>query len=79
MWCANNAQFITTLCQFNGLDYCHTGYYIVSLAYMFPGDTLTNISGIVPQSNEQRVALEAVFKLDRSIFCAVLVLFRKSN
>ncbi|WP_026843808.1 ABC transporter permease [Brumicola pallidula] len=39
-----------------------------SLAYMFPGDTLTNISGIVPQSNEQRVALEAVFKLDRSIF-----------
>ncbi|MFT6330215.1 MAG: cationic peptide transport system permease protein [Bermanella sp.] len=39
-----------------------------SLAYVFPGDTLTNISGIVPQSNEQRVALEAVFKLDRSIF-----------
>lgn len=39
-----------------------------SLVYMFPGDTLTNISGIVPQSNEQRVALEAVFKLDRSIF-----------
>lgn len=39
-----------------------------SLAYMFPGDTLTNISGIVPQSNEQRIALEAVFKLDRSIF-----------
>jgi cationic peptide transport system permease protein len=39
-----------------------------SLAYMFPGDTLANISGIVPQSNEQRVALEAVFKLDRSIF-----------
>jgi cationic peptide transport system permease protein len=35
---------------------------------MFPGDTLANISGIVPQSNEQRVALEAVFKLDRSIF-----------
>ena len=39
-----------------------------SLAYMFPGDTLTNISGIVPQSEEQRVALEAAFKLDRSIF-----------
>lgn len=39
-----------------------------SLAYMFPGDTLTNISGIVPQSDEQRVALEAAFKLDRSIF-----------
>lgn len=39
-----------------------------SLAYMFPGDTLTNISGIVPQSDEQRLALEAAFKLDRSIF-----------
>jgi len=39
-----------------------------SLAYMFPGDTLTNISGIVPQSEEQRMALEAAFKLDRSIF-----------
>ena len=39
-----------------------------SLAYMFPGDTLTNISGIVPQSEEQRIALEAAFKLDRSIF-----------
>jgi cationic peptide transport system permease protein len=39
-----------------------------SLAYLFPGDTLTNISGIVPQSEEQRIALEAAFKLDRSIF-----------
>ncbi len=39
-----------------------------SLAYMFPGDTLTNISGIVPQSEEQRMALEAAFKMDRSIF-----------
>jgi cationic peptide transport system permease protein len=39
-----------------------------ALAYMFPGDTLTNISGIVPQSAEQRIALEAAFKLDRSIF-----------
>jgi cationic peptide transport system permease protein len=39
-----------------------------SLVYMFPGDTLTNISGIVPQSEEQRIALETAFKLDRSIF-----------
>nr|WP_297347806.1 ABC transporter permease [uncultured Glaciecola sp.] len=39
-----------------------------SLGYLFPGDTLTNISGIVPQSEEQRIALEAAFKLDRSIF-----------
>jgi cationic peptide transport system permease protein len=39
-----------------------------SLAYLFPGDTLTNISGIVPESEEQRIALETAFKLDRSIF-----------
>ncbi|WP_412972784.1 ABC transporter permease subunit [Glaciecola sp. MF2-115] len=39
-----------------------------SLAYMFPGDTLTNISGIVPETDEQRAALEVAFKLDRSVF-----------
>jgi cationic peptide transport system permease protein len=39
-----------------------------SLAYLFPGDTLTNISGIVPETPEQRAALEAAFKLDQSIF-----------
>ena len=39
-----------------------------SLAYLFPGDMLTNMSGIVPESEQQRAALEAVYKLDRSIF-----------
>lgn len=39
-----------------------------SLVYLFPGDTLTNISGIVPDSEEQRLALEIAYKLDRSIF-----------
>ena len=38
------------------------------LPYMFPGDLLTNISGIVPQSDEQRIALEQAYKLDQSIF-----------
>jgi cationic peptide transport system permease protein len=38
------------------------------LPFLFPGDLLTNISGISPQSNEQRIALEQVYKLDQSIF-----------
>ena len=38
------------------------------LPYMFPGDLLTNISGIIPQSQEQRAALEKAFQLDQSIF-----------
>jgi cationic peptide transport system permease protein len=38
------------------------------LPYMFPGDLLSNISGIVPQSQEQRLALEQAFLLDKSIF-----------
>ena len=39
-----------------------------SLAYLFPGDTLTNISGIVPETDAQRAALEEAFKLNSSIF-----------
>ena len=38
------------------------------LAYLFPGDVLTNISGIVPQSDAQRQALEQAYKLDKNIF-----------
>ncbi|MFC4699866.1 ABC transporter permease subunit [Glaciecola siphonariae] len=38
------------------------------LPFMFPGDLLTNISGIVPQSEEQRLALEQAYLLDESIF-----------
>jgi cationic peptide transport system permease protein len=38
------------------------------LPFMFPGDLLTNISGIVPESIEQREALEKAFKLDQSLF-----------
>jgi len=37
------------------------------LPYMFPGDLLSNISGIVPQSPEQRMALERAYHLDQSI------------
>ncbi|WP_395342109.1 ABC transporter permease subunit [Ningiella sp. W23] len=37
------------------------------LPFMFPGDVLTNMSGIVPQTEEQRIALEAAYKLDQSI------------
>ena len=39
-----------------------------SLPYMFPGDDLINITGIVPVSDAQRAALESAFKLDQSIF-----------
>lgn len=38
------------------------------LPYFFPGDYLTNISGIVPESDEQRLALERAFKLDQNVF-----------
>jgi len=37
------------------------------LPYYFPGDLLTNISGIVPASEEQRQALEKAFKLDKNV------------
>ncbi|BFT31048.1 ABC transporter permease subunit [Alteromonas sp. D210916BOD_24] len=37
-----------------------------SLAYLFPGDTLENLTGIVPQNEIQREALERQFKLDRA-------------
>ncbi len=37
-----------------------------SLAYLFPGDTLENLTGIVPQNEVQREALERQFKLDRA-------------
>ncbi|MEC8230622.1 MAG: ABC transporter permease, partial [Pseudomonadota bacterium] len=35
-----------------------------SLAYLFPGDTLENLTGLVPQNEIQRQALERQFKLD---------------
>lgn len=38
------------------------------LPYFFPGDLLTNVSGITPQSEQQRKALEQVFLLNDSIF-----------
>lgn len=38
------------------------------LPFFFPGDLLTNISGITPESTEQRAALERAFKLDQSVF-----------
>lgn len=38
------------------------------LPFWFPGDLLTNVSGIVPESQEQRMALEQAFKLDQSLF-----------
>ena len=37
-----------------------------SLAYLFPGDTLENLTGLVPQNDVQRHALEQQFKLDQS-------------
>ncbi|MBF7072421.1 ABC transporter permease [Glaciecola sp. MH2013] len=39
-----------------------------SLPYLFPGDVLTNMSGIVPESEAQRAALEGVYKLNSSVF-----------
>lgn len=38
------------------------------LPFLFPGDLLTNVSGIVAQSEEQRLALEKVYHLDKSVF-----------
>ncbi|MGQ8367407.1 ABC transporter permease subunit [Glaciecola sp. 1036] len=38
------------------------------LPYLFPGDLLTNITGITPETQQQREALEIAFKLDKSIF-----------
>ncbi|MED6322741.1 MAG: ABC transporter permease, partial [Pseudomonadota bacterium] len=32
-----------------------------SLAYLFPGDTLENLTGLVPQNEIQRAALERQF------------------
>lgn len=43
------------------------------LPYFFPGDLLTNISGITPETLEQRLALEAAFKLDESIFAQFML------
>lgn len=37
-----------------------------SLAYLFPGDTLENLTGLVPQNDIQRQALEKQFMLDRA-------------
>lgn len=37
-----------------------------SLAYLFPGDVLANLTGIVPANDEQRAALEKQFRLDQS-------------
>ncbi len=36
-----------------------------SLAYLFPGDALENLTGIIPQNEIQREALERQFKLDK--------------
>ena len=36
-----------------------------SLAYLFPGDVLENLTGLVPQNEIQRAALERQFKLDQ--------------
>ncbi len=38
------------------------------LPFLFPGDLLTNISGITPETIEQRQALEKAFALDENIF-----------
>ena len=38
------------------------------LPFFFPGDLLTNISGITPQTLDQRLALEKAFKLDENVF-----------
>ncbi|MEM0912166.1 MAG: ABC transporter permease [Pseudomonadota bacterium] len=37
------------------------------LPYLFPGDLVTNMSGITPASEQQRDALERALKLDQSI------------
>lgn len=38
------------------------------LPFLFPGDLLTNISGITPETDEQRKALEQAFMLNENIF-----------
>lgn len=38
------------------------------LPFYFPGDLLTNISGIWPESEEQRFALMKAFELDQNVF-----------
>ncbi|MFT4654351.1 MAG: cationic peptide transport system permease protein [Kangiellaceae bacterium] len=38
------------------------------LPFFFPGDLLTNISGISPETEEQRLALEKAFALNENIF-----------
>ncbi len=38
------------------------------LPYFFPGDLLTNVSGVVPETDIQRQALEKAYKLDQSYF-----------
>ncbi|MFC3120363.1 ABC transporter permease subunit [Agaribacter flavus] len=49
-----------------------TVFALVALSFLLPfvfqGDLLINISGITPDSPEQRAALERAFRLDQSIF-----------
>lgn len=52
--------FVATLLILTGLSY--------TLAYLFPGEVLTNLSGLVPQNDAQQLALEAQYKLDQSYF-----------
>lgn len=42
------------------------------LAYLFPGDVLTNLTGVVPQSAEQRDLLNEKFRLDSTFLMQFL-------
>lgn len=57
-------RYINLLC----ITFAVLVIFSFTLAYMFPGDVLTNISGIVPQSDAQRQALESAYKLDQNMF-----------
>lgn len=60
-------QIITRYCTLLTITLLVLAVMSFSLAYLFPGDTLENLTGLVPQNDVQREALERQFKLDSSV------------
>jgi len=60
-------QILTRYCTLLTITLLVLAVMSFSLAYLFPGDTLENLTGLVPQNDVQREALERQFKLDSSV------------
>jgi len=60
-------QILTRYCTLLVITLLVLAVMSFSLAYLFPGDTLENLTGLVPENEAQREALERQFKLDSSV------------